>query len=148
MMYRCCECGNLFEEGEQATLESFLGECHGRQIFERTHVCPLCHSDYDEAYQCKECGCWYTEDELFSGLCENCVNEYKNDITTCYEIGAKSLERIEINSFLAEIFSKHEIEEILFRELKESDKIKPVDCSNYINADKEWFAEMLTKEVK
>lgn len=143
MMFKCESCGHLFEDGEQAILESFLGECHGRQIFERTYVCPLCRSNYDEAQQCQECGEWYTENELFSGLCENCIDAYKNDIKTCYEIGAKSLEEIEINSFLAEIFSKHEIEEILFRELKESNKIKSVDCSNYINADKEWFAEML-----
>ena len=46
MMYRCCECGNLFEEGEQAVWYENQGECHGVTAMERFSGCPVCHEDY------------------------------------------------------------------------------------------------------
>ena len=76
MMYRCCECGNLFEEGEQAVLE----ETHGLDSppYEKWSGCPVCNGDYEEVHQCKECGDWHTDDELYDGWCENCLRETIN----------------------------------------------------------------------
>ena len=70
MMYRCCECGNLFEEGEQAVWT----EEHG----EKWDGCPICKSGYEEVHQCKECGDWHSEDELYEGWCEKCLRETIN----------------------------------------------------------------------
>ena len=78
MMYRCCECGHLFEEGEQAVWYENQGECHGVTAMERFDGCPLCHGDYEEVYQCKKCGDWHTEDELYDGWCEKCLRESIN----------------------------------------------------------------------
>ena len=75
MMYRCENCGNLFEEGEQAVWYENQGECHGVTAMERFSGCPLCHGDYEEVHQCKECGDWHTEDELYDGWCEKCLRE-------------------------------------------------------------------------
>ena len=76
MMFRCCECGNLFEEGEQATLE----ERHGLDSppYEKWSGCPVCKGGYEEVYQCEECGDWHTEDELYDGWCEKCLRETIN----------------------------------------------------------------------
>ena len=76
MMYRCCECGNLFEEGEQAVWE----ETHGLDSppYEKFSGCPLCKGDYEEVYQCDSCGDWHTEDELYEGWCEKCLRESIN----------------------------------------------------------------------
>ena len=76
MMYRCCECGNLFEEGEQATWE----ERHGLDSppYEKWSGCPVCRGDYEEVHQCKECGSWHTEDELYDGWCEMCLRKTIN----------------------------------------------------------------------
>ena len=75
-MYRCCECGNLFEEGEQAVWE----ERHGLDSppYEKWDGCPVCRGDYDEVYQCKGCGDWHTDDELYDGWCEKCLRESIN----------------------------------------------------------------------
>ena len=75
-MYRCTECGNLFEEGEQATWE----ERHGLDSppYEKWSGCPICKGDYEEVYQCKECGDWHTEDELYDGWCEKCLRDTIN----------------------------------------------------------------------
>ena len=75
-MYRCCECGNLFEESEQATWE----ERHGLDSppYETWSGCPVCKGDYEEVHQCKECGDWHAEDELYDGWCETCLRETIN----------------------------------------------------------------------
>ena len=78
MMYRCENCGHLFEEGEQAVWYENQGECHGVTAMERFSGCPLCHDDYEEVHQCKECGDWHYEDELYDGLCETCLRETIN----------------------------------------------------------------------
>ena len=78
MMYKCCECGHLFEDGEQATWYENQGECHGRIAMEKFGGCPICNGDYEEVHQCKECEEWHTEDELYSGWCEKCLRETIN----------------------------------------------------------------------
>ena len=78
MMYRCCGCSHLFEDGEQAVWYENQGECHGVTAMERFSGCPLCHDDYEEVHQCKECGDWHTEDELYDGWCEKCLRETIN----------------------------------------------------------------------
>ena len=76
MMYRCCECGNLFEEGEQAVWE----ETHGLDSppYETMSGCPVCRGDYEQVYQCKKCGDWRSDDELYDGWCEKCLIETIN----------------------------------------------------------------------
>ena len=76
MMYRCCECGNLFEEGEQAVWEVH----HGLDSppYEKWSGCPVCKGDYEEVHQCRDCGDWHSEDELYDGWCENCLRETIN----------------------------------------------------------------------
>lgn len=76
MMYRCENCGNLFEEGEQAVWE----ETHGLDSppYEKWSGCPVCKGDYEEVHQCKKCGDWHTEDELYEGWCEKCLRDTIN----------------------------------------------------------------------
>lgn len=76
MMYRCVSCGNLFEEGEQAVWE----ETHGLDSppYEKFSGCPVCKGDYEEVYQCRDCGDWHSEDELYGGWCEKCLRESIN----------------------------------------------------------------------
>ena len=78
MMFKCCECGHLFEDGEQAIWYENQGECHGRIAMEKFGGCPVCKGDYEEVHQCKECGDWHTEDELYEGWCEKCLRETIN----------------------------------------------------------------------
>ena len=75
-MYKCCECGHLFEDGEQAVWE----ETHGLDCgpYEKWDGCPICNGGYEEVHQCKECGEWHTEDELYDGWCEKCLRETIN----------------------------------------------------------------------
>ena len=76
MMFRCESCGNLFEEGEQAVWE----ELHGLDSppYEKFSGCPVCKGDYEEVHQCKKCGEWRYDDELYDGWCEKCLRESIN----------------------------------------------------------------------
>ena len=78
MMYRCTNCGNLFEEGEQAIWYENQGECHGVPAIEQFDGCPVCRGDYEEVHQCKVCGDWHSDDELYDGWCEKCLRETIN----------------------------------------------------------------------
>ncbi len=73
MMYRCENCGHLFEDGEQAVWEETHGLDHGP--YEKWDGCPICKGGYEEVHQCKECGGWHTENELYEGWCEKCLRE-------------------------------------------------------------------------
>ena len=76
MMYRYESCGNLFEEGEQAVWE----ERHGLDSppYEKLSGCPVCKGDYEEVHQCKECGEWRYDDELYYGWGESCLRNTIN----------------------------------------------------------------------
>ena len=72
-MYKCLECGHIFDDGEQAVWTENQGECHGGPAFERFSGCPLCKGAYEETTRCKKCSGEFLEDELYEGLCEDCL---------------------------------------------------------------------------
>jgi hypothetical protein len=55
MMFKCTECGYIFEEGEEAVWYEDRGEYWGVPCRERMTGCPVCHGDYEEKIT-------YTED--------------------------------------------------------------------------------------
>ena len=150
MMYRCENCDNLFEDGEQAVWE----ERHGLDTppYEKWSGCPICKGGYDEVRQCKECDHWYSEDELHNGLCGECVEkiveEFRYSPEKCYKISneSNSTEPVDIDSFLATMFTTSQINEILFRELMNAVKTLKLNCSYFIDSDKEWFIDSITSE--
>lgn len=66
-VYKCEECGNLFEDGEQARWTEAHGEAWG--------CCPICKGGYEEAEPCKICGTYqHNSDEEY---CEDCKKDVK-----------------------------------------------------------------------
>ena len=146
MAFKCLECGHIFEEGEQATWYERHPYGIGTAL-EEFSGCPLCKGDFEETKQCKICGGEFLENELNGGyVCEDCVEEYKRDLITCYAI-AETTEKqeIKINALLVSAFDITEIEEILYQQLESVGNNN--DFSAFINEDKDWFAEQLDKEV-
>lgn len=70
-MYKCTECGHLFEDGEQARWTEMRGFTDGRG--EEWSGCPMCKGGYEEAKLCKSCDEGHTESELFDGWCAECL---------------------------------------------------------------------------
>ncbi len=145
MSYKCLDCGNIFDEGEEARWTENMGEYWGTPCLESMTGCPLCRGDYDETIPCEICGSEHLENELNNGICEECIESFKTDIDICYEVGQNDIRDIKLNGFLSTIFEQAAIEEILFKFLKEREKIEKVDCSEYINEDEIWFIEEVKK---
>lgn len=147
MAYICLDCGHIFEDGEQAIWEESRGEFWGIPCTEKMDGCPLCHGCYEKSVPCKICGSEHLRDELSGGVCDGCIEKYQHNIDICFAISKNDTESVELNRFLVSMFDKSEIEEILFRELKEAQKCKTLNCIPFIDGDRDWFGEELAKEV-
>lgn len=80
-MYRCNECGHLFEEGEQAEWTEMHGFSYGNG--ENWSGCPICKGSYEEIKPCKICGSYnhdYDED-----YCDQCKKDVKRKFETFIE---------------------------------------------------------------
>lgn len=148
MAYKCIECGNIFEEGEQARWSEDRGEFWGMSCSEEMSGCPKCRGEYMKTAPCEICGLETINDELNSGVCDKCLQRYAYDAEMCYRIGKRDTEKVEINCFLASIFSPKEIDEILYREMKIIDKYALVNGNSFIDGNCDWFCEQLVEEVK
>jgi DNA-directed RNA polymerase subunit RPC12/RpoP len=137
--YECHNCGRRFEEPDIIT------ETHGLDTppYEKVAVCPYCHGYFEEMYQCEICGEWFTDAELTSGVCDECIYQYDTDVELCYKLGADSKESIKINGFIASVFSEEQINEILWNRIKEISRMVNVSCYDFIESDKQYFAEKL-----
>lgn len=80
-MYKCVECGHLFEDGEQRSYSENVGECHGSPAYMSFSCCPVCGEDYEEARPCRICGS-YQGVEYGEDFCENCKEIVLDRFTT------------------------------------------------------------------
>ena len=80
-MYRCNECGHLFEEGEQAKWTEMHGFNYGNG--EEWQGCPICKGGYSEIKPCKICGSYdHDYDEEY---CNQCKRDVKRRFKTFIE---------------------------------------------------------------
>lgn len=141
MAYKCRDCEHIFDEGEEAVWQERLGEYDKEMI-----GCPWCHSNaYDETKQCEICGEDHLDDELFGGVCEECLDKARHDFKLCRKICGDEKWEIKINALLASLFDEGDIEQILMEYIAK--RCENVDCSKFIDNDADWFGEQLAKEV-
>lgn len=139
--YECDECGFRFEEPD------IVIETHG--VTDGSHeahgTCPRCHGYYEELFQCKICGKYFTDDDLTGKVCNVCIDE-SEDLDRCFKYGSECEESIAVNGFIASLLDVDTIESILWEKIKEASKVIPINCSEFINSDRFWYAEQLIKE--
>lgn len=85
-MYRCKECGHLFEDGE----EKKWTEPHGETI----KGCPVCCGVYEIARPCKICGGYSRYDDEY---CETCKKDIKKRFSDFLDKNFTEKERILLN---------------------------------------------------
>ena len=147
MMYICEECGKLFES--LPTCENahynMSGEFMGREELTETD-CPHCGGEIVEARKCPFCGYNYIADD--DDLCDDCFDVWATK-ENAVEMGIDDRAEIEINGFLASVFTETEIFEVL---LKEFDglppEIKRKHILNYCGEDKYLFKEWLEEKFR
>lgn len=136
--YKCEKCGNEWFSDRRGLLGFGTPECECGGAGVRVIKCDICQDEY----RIKET--W----GYSSHICDNCINEYKNDIETCRKVGREETERIEISSFFTRMLDKEDIEQILYETLKEVHGKKPLDFTPFINMDRDWFADCLEEVSK
>lgn len=146
MSYKCLECGNIFEEGEQARWIETIGEFCGSSRSREMIGCPLCRGVYEKTVPCAVCGSEKLEEELNAGVCAECIDEKRKCFDFCHKISDGEKTEIKINSLLASLFDSSDIEQILKEYIHA--RWKDVDCSRFIDEDVSWFAEKMAEEVK
>ena len=145
MRYQCHECDRSFEEPDIIT------ETHGLDTppYEKIAVCPYCKGYFEEMQECKICGEYFTEDELTSGVCDDCIYSHDTDIELLYRLGNEedAKETVKLNGFIASVLTEEQINEIVMRELRILIELGAVcNGTEFIGSDKSWFAEQLIKE--
>lgn len=100
-MFKCLECGHLFEEGEQKKWKEERGEYNGTLCFEELSGCPACQGAFEKATACKICGGYERmgEEEQYCDYCkaeilrqakkiifENFTKEERNCLTELLQI--------------------------------------------------------------
>ena len=76
-MFKCVNCGHIFEEGEQAVKSDRHGFRYGPA--EEYSACPLCGcTDLDRTVRCRKCGGEYLEEEMHGSICDECVTDAIN----------------------------------------------------------------------
>ena len=121
-MYKCKECGKVYESLEDAREERESIEYGDKTYYETNCYCH-CGGELEEVYKCKICG-EITESEI----CEKCLTLEK-----CFEVGEEHRQCLELNGFVANMFTTSEIEEILMRELKEAQELGITNKYDFID---------------
>lgn len=143
-MYKCIECGHVFDEEDVAEWEEARGEYWGTPCSEKMSGCPVCHGAYEKVSRCEICGKPCIEDELNYGICDDCIDSYKFNFDKCYELSIGESETVEINALIASILDPSDINQILVEYIRKN--LPDIDCINFINYDRSWFAEKISKE--
>ena len=86
-MYRCRDCGFLFEEPKKYSEDRTPGGVfEGGSFIEEYMGCPRCSESYDEVFECNCCSEYYFDEELtdttgminggIGKVCEQCMEDY------------------------------------------------------------------------
>jgi DNA-directed RNA polymerase subunit RPC12/RpoP len=137
MSHKCLECDHIFELCEAKKVKEDYGY---------EYRCSICGGNFEETVKCSVCKGEFLEEELNGGVCDECINEYRNDFNRCYQISCGEVEKVEINALLATLFEVAEINQILIEYVLE--KMPNVNCSQFIDSDISWFGEKISEEVK
>lgn len=150
-MYKCLDCGHIFEQGEQVNWKEDRGEFWGSSCGEKISGCPICKGDYEETKRCEICGSEHLADDLISGVCEDCFEKHSQDVNVCYQSSKEEKETVQLNLFLTRMYDAETIEEILLEHLIETKSYLESHKANmqeFVDEDKEWFAEKIVEVLK
>ena len=154
-MYKCLECGHIFEPGEEAEWVEKHGFTDGR--YEKSTGCPLCKSAYEETVPCKECLGAFLSDELFPGrICREClIKQITIENTKSYILWADLEKEFYFEFFMNSQVLRYsprllQIVKDTFSQYANSHPIETIAmCKSYVAMDDEGltdFAEFLEKK--
>lgn len=106
-MFKCYHCGHEFDEP--------TNECNMPvDPNDERAGCPNCGSpDFELVGTCIECGAAKVDENLFNGMCIDCIRHAAYDVRKTMDYGNDRKEAVELNGVLAFALSTVQIEAIL-----------------------------------
>lgn len=143
MMWKCKDCGAVFEEPlQERWTDRFEGQTYGGI----DEYCPECKSqEFEEAIPCLECNEFVGESELHNGICKSCLYDEALDADTAYFYGQEHKETVEINGLLAYLFDGDELEEALLKLALV--KFNNGDHAKYCMDDPDSFSDFIKRQL-
>ena len=141
-MYICDKCKKKYKQlkSKQKNLFPLVDFLFSKD--ELQTVCK-CGGNIVEMKTCKKCGKETTSEY---SLCGECISKYKT-LESALDIGEEWNETLEINGFLASVFTPAEIEVILIDVIKRYDEaILDSFVLGYCNDDEEYFKEYVERK--
>lgn len=140
---KCVDCGHVFDYEDRAIVEEHRFDDGFTEAFAH---CPKCGGDFDAGISCDRCGEIFTPDEMEGTLCRECLESYSYDVDTCVEAGEYLTLTVELNGLLASLFTPQQVNTLLLRELREAQRITPIDCSAFLKFYAEEFGEVVFRK--
>lgn len=143
-MYKCGNCEREFERADEN--DCFVPYGESRVSFPIS-VCPHCGSDeFAEAYPCKDCGRYFTAEELTHFYCDDCLAIDWDDTDDLFDFAQETTTKGNINEFaLSVVGSVDKLNDFLKLALKFIDIAKPEMLkeakAKFVNMHKEELAE-------
>ena len=145
-MLVCSFCGALKREDELKTYTDVHGWTDLQPITEtrKNYDCDVCgKGEYVEAKECKVCGVWFNDEEHI-GVCEGCLED-EETFENAVKLGRENTEIIEINGFLASLFSVEKINDILEQYAEQHFTDHCSEIVHYCEEDKHYFADCVSE---
>lgn len=156
-MFKCLECGCVFEEGEQKVWLESVGEYAGEGVYRAESGCPECNGSFEKTVKCSCCGEEFFGKDIESGFCKKCLEEqatasvvkkylYENDLIveflTAYiwSIEAPEVVTADFKTDCIDIFERKMLNDKI---LNRSDFLNL--CKGFVFEDSSHFAEWLAK---
>lgn len=90
-MYKCTDCGHLFESGEEKIVTEEVGEAWGSPVYEDWARCPICKGDFEEVKPCEICGTY--EKATDENVCKKCKMQVSEKFTKFLQRNFSEAER-------------------------------------------------------
>lgn len=146
-MLVCNYCGTVIDERDLKT-RTQIHDYTDLQPLKETIVdydCEHCgKGEYVKAAECKVCGTWFN-DEAGLGVCDCCL-ENAETFENAVKLGREDTKDIEINGFLASLFSTEKINDIIEQYAEQHFTDHCSEISAYFWKNKTYLAEMIIEE--
>lgn len=126
-MFKCLDCGHIFEEGEQKTHYENRDAFFGASAHEVFSCCPVCNGSYKKADRCILCDKIHFSDDLVNGVCKDCAEK-----------------SVTYDSALEYLLTRDELKDFCYYFLKQKEKGTNED--EVKNEAKQWFKRQVLED--
>jgi hypothetical protein len=146
-MYSCNDCGALFEE----PVTFYDDVPYGSQMVScpSGSGCPYCKGNYSETVECESCGELCNENEVYGGLCKDCIKLKCTTFEQLFQFAKTITPEGEVNALITHLIGDTDKLNIFFemviKQWDEFNNMFPIQKQKFIDKNiakiGKWVAE-------